>query len=137
MFEFTRKPNSAALAWLTGGAVWFVVGTLYGMTSAIELVSPEFFNNIPWVVFGRARPIHVNTVLLGFVASTLIGCGMYYVPALLRTRLWSEPLGWASFFFWNLAILSGPFTFSFGITQGREYAEYIWIFDVSIVLLIL
>lgn len=137
MLNFTKKTNSAALAFLTAGATWFVVGTLYGMTSAIHLLSPEFFNNIPWLVFGRTRPIHVNTVLLGFVATTLIGCGLYYVPALLRTRLWSEPLGWLSFFLWNAAILSGPLTFSFGITQGREYAEYIWIFDVSIVLAVL
>ena len=96
MLKLTQKTNSAALAFLTAGATWFIVGTLYGMTSAIHLLSPEFFNNISWLVFGRTRPIHVNTVLLGFVANTLIGCGFYYVPALLRTRLWSEPLGWAS-----------------------------------------
>ena len=136
MLEFTKKTNSAAVAFMVAGTVWFVVGALYGLVSAIDLLSPEFFNNIPWLVFGRSRPVHVNTMLLGFVATTLIGTGLYYVPALLRTHLWSERLGWASWFFWNLAILSGPFTFSFGLTQGREYAEYLWIFDVSIMLAI-
>jgi cytochrome c oxidase cbb3-type subunit 1 len=136
MLEFTKKTNSAAIAFMTAGATWFVVGGIYGLISATHLLSPEFFNNIPWLVFGRTRPIHVNTMLLGFVASTLIGIGLYYVPALLHTRLWSERLGWASWFFWNLTILSGPFTFSFGLTQGREYAEYLWIFDVSIMLAI-
>ncbi len=134
MLRFTTKTNSVALAFLTAGAIWFVVGTLYGLVSAIHLLSPEFFNNIPWLVFGRVRPVHVNTVLFGFVANVLIGCGMYYVPALLQTHLWSERLGWASWFFWNLTVLSGPFTFSFGLTQGREYTEYLWIFDVSIML---
>jgi cytochrome c oxidase cbb3-type subunit 1 len=137
MLEFTRKTNSAAIAFMTAGAVWFVVGALYGLASAIDLLSPELFNNIPWLVFGRTRPVHVNTMLLGFVATTLIGVGLYYVPALLQTRLWSERLGWVSWFLWNLTILSGPFTFSFGLTQGREYAEYIWIFDVSLMLAIL
>ena len=134
MLEFTKKTNSAAVAFMAAGTFWFVVGAGYGIISAIHLLSPEFFNNIPWLVFGRTRPIHVNTMLLGFVASTLIGVGLYYVPALLQTRLWSERLGWASWFFWNLTILSGPFTFSFGLSQGREYAEYLWIFDVSIML---
>ncbi len=132
IFDFTRQPSSAALAFLVAGTVWFIVGTLYGMVSAIHLMAPEFWNNIPFLVFGRARPIHVNTVLYGFVTSTLIGCGLYYTPALLKTKLWSEPMAWLSFVLWNITVLSGPLTFSFGITQGREYSEYIWIFDVSL-----
>jgi len=137
MLEFTKKTNSAAIAFMAAGAVWFAFGTIYGLFTAMHLLAPEIFNNISWLVFGRTRPIHINTLLFGFVANTLMGCGFYYTPALLRTRLWSEQIGWASFLFWNLAVLSGPFTFSFGITQGREYAEYIWIFDVSIVLAVL
>jgi len=137
MLSFTRKTNSAALAFLVAGAVWFAVGALYGLFSAIHLVAPEFFNNLAALVFGRTRPVHVNTMLFGFIGTMLLGCALYYVPALLRTRLWSEPLAWVSFAFWNVAVLSGPVTFPFGITQGREYAEYVWIFDVSVVLAIL
>ena len=134
MAKFFDKPQSAALAFLVAGAAWFVVGALYGMVSAIHLVAPEFFSNIPWLVFGRERPIHVNTMLYGFVATMLIGCGLYYLPALLRTPLWSEPLGWVSFAFWNLTVASGPCCFSFGYTQGREYSEYVWLADLSLML---
>ena len=126
------KPQNAALAFLVAGSFWFIIGTLYGLISAIDLVAPEFFNNIPFLMFGRSRPVHVNTVLFGFVTTTLIGAGLYYVPALLRTKLWSEKLAWLCFFLWNAGVASAPFTFSFGLTQGREYAEYIWIFDVCI-----
>ena len=131
------KPYSTALLFIITGSVWYMVGTIYGLFSAIHLVSPEFFANIPALVFSRARPVHVNTVLYGFVASVLIGCGYYYVPALLRTPLWSEPVGWASCLFWNLAVLSGPISFGMGYSQGREYAEYIWIADVSLMLALL
>jgi cbb3-type cytochrome c oxidase subunit I len=79
----------------------------------------------------------VNTVLYGFVGSLLIGLGMYYTPALLKRRIWSEQLGWLSFMFWTLTVLSGPITFSMGMSQGREYTEYLWIFDVSLVLAVL
>ena len=84
--SFTTSVVRIAPPWPSSwrGAVWFVVGTLYGLFSAIHLVAPEFFNNIPWLVFGRTRPIHVNTVIYGFVSGTLIGCGVYYVPALLQ-----------------------------------------------------
>jgi len=136
MPSFTRKTNSAAVAFLIAGAAWLLIGTIYGLVAAIHLAAPEFFNNIFFLVFGRTRPIHVNTVVFGFAASTLLGCALYVVPALLRTRLWSERLGWFSFCLWTLAVLSGPLTFSYGISRGRQYAEYIWIFDVCIVLAI-
>lgn len=131
------KPGSSALAFMVAGSVWFVIGTLYGMVSAIALISPDFFANIPFLTFGRERPVHVNTVLFGFATTTLVGAGIYYVPSLLRTKLWSEPLSWISWFLWNAAILSGPVCFGFGYTQGREYTEYVFIFDVSLELSIL
>ncbi|HEY3308517.1 MAG TPA: cbb3-type cytochrome c oxidase subunit I [Desulfuromonadaceae bacterium] len=134
MINFIHKPQSAATAFMIAGAAWFVVGALYGMVSAIHLVSPEFLPNVAWLVFGRERPVHVNTMLYGFVGTMLIGGGLYYTPALLRTRLWSEPLAWLSFVLWNLVILSGPLCFSFGYTQGREYNEYVWPADVALML---
>ena len=137
ILDFTKREGSSALALLVMGAVWFVVGATYGLLDAIHLAAPEFFNNIPALVFGRLRPAHVDTVLFGFVTTTLIGCGMYYAPAMLKVPLWSEPLGWVSAVLWNITILSGPVGFAFGLSQGREYAEYVWIFDVSLELSLL
>lgn len=119
---------------MVAGAVWFLVGMLYGLAGAIHLMAPEFFNNISWLVFGRVRPSHINTVIFGFTVSTLIGCGLYFVPVLLKTKLWSEPLAWISWGLWNIAVLSGPVCFSMGYTQGREYAEYLWPADVAVML---
>jgi cbb3-type cytochrome c oxidase subunit I len=134
MPEFYDKEHSAALAFLWAGAIWFAVGTLYGLASAIDLVAPDTFRNIPWLVFGRARPVHTNTVIFGFVGNTLVGCGLYYVKALLDPRQWPERLAWVVFVLWNLAVVSGPFTFAFGISQGREYSEYVWPADVALLL---
>lgn len=130
---FYNQSRSSSLAFLIAGAVWFAVGTLYGLFSAIDLVAPEFFANIPFLVFGRVRPVHTNTVIFGFAANMLIGAGLYYMPALLKTRLWSEKLGWISFVLYNLTVLSGPWTFAWAQTQGREYAEYVWLADLSLV----
>lgn len=137
MLEFTKKPHSAALAFLIAASFWFVTGTLYGLFSAIHLVAPEFFNNITPLVFGRVRPSHVNTVLYGFVVTMLIGAGLYYTPVLLGRTLWSERLAWGAWLLWNCTVLSGPITFGLGITQGREYTEYLWIFDVFLMLAML
>ena len=134
MIKFFYKPKGAALAFMVAGAAWFAVGAVYGMFSAIHLVAPEFLPHLAPLVFGRERPVHVNTMLYGFVGTMLIGAGLYYLPALLKTRLWSEPLAWVAFAFWNLTIASGPLGFAFGFTQGREYNEYVWLADVSLML---
>ncbi len=134
MTAFYDKEHSATLAFLWAGSLWFVVGTLYGLASAIDLVAPDTFQNIPWLVFGRARPAHTNTVIFGFLGNILIGCGLYYVKALIKPRVWPERLVWLAFFLWNLTVISGPVTFAFGISQGREYAEYVWWADVSLML---
>jgi cytochrome c oxidase cbb3-type subunit I len=134
MLKFLNKPNSAALAFIIAGSSWFVIGTIYGMFSAIHLMAPEFFNNIPWLVFGRVRPSHVNSVLYGFVVQILIGAGLYYITNILKRQLWSEPMAWISLILWNITVISGPVTFGAGESQGREYCEFLWIFDVSLVI---
>jgi cbb3-type cytochrome c oxidase subunit I len=136
MWRFLKKPEGPALAFMVSGMLWFIIGTLYGLVSAIDLVAPDFFANIAPLVFGRGRPTHVNTVLYGFVTEVLVGCGLYYVPALLRTKLWSPPAAWLSWLLWNITVLSGPICFAGGHTQGREYTEYIWAFDVTFTLAI-
>ena len=131
---FWTKENSAAKTWLVSGAVWMVVGTLAGLGSAIHLVAPDFFSGISWLEFGRIRAVHTNTVLFGFVTAMLIGSALYILPAVLNTKLFSEPIGNLAAFVFNLAILSGDIALMAGKTQAREYAEYIYPVDVLIVL---
>ena len=78
--------------------------------------------------------MHTNAVIFGFVGSGLLGAALFLVPALLRTPLYSERLGKASLWVWNLSIVAGTVTLSLGHTQSREYAEWIWPVDVGILL---
>ena len=132
MLEFTKVNKSASVAWMAAGAAWFVVGAVYGLLGAIHLMAPDLLSNIPFLVFGRTRPAHVNTVIFGFVASILWGSALYIVPALLKTRLWSERMGWAAWVVWQGVVVGGEVCFAFGISQGREYGEYPWILDVML-----
>lgn len=125
---------SAAKTWMVSGAVWMVIGTLAGLGSAIDLVAPDLFANISWLEFGRIRAVHVNTVFFGFVLSMLIGVGLYILPKVLATRLYSEAMGNLAAFFFNAAVIVGDWGLFSGLTQGREYAE--WIFPVDCLVVI-
>ena len=117
-------------------AVWFVISALAGFILASWMIAPDLFlyKNVPWLVFSRVRPVHTNGMIFGFVGSALIGAIYYYVPHLARTPLWSRSLGKVTVWMWNLVVLSGSITLLFGLTQGREYAEYIWPIDILVLL---
>ena len=134
MWFLSDRENSASRRFLVSGAVWFAVGTLWGLVGAIALTAPDLFHDIPWLEFGRIRPAHVTTVLLGFVGSLLLGGTLYVVPVMLRQRLQAERVANAGMWCWNLAVLGAGITLPLGMTQGREYAELIFPVKCALVL---
>jgi len=109
-----------------------VIGTLYGLVGAIELVAPDLLGNIGWLVFGRIRTVHTNLVIFGFVTPALLSVGHFIVPRLLRTQLFSEKLGMFIVCLWNVIVAAILITLSIGLSQGREYAEAIWEIDILV-----
>jgi cytochrome c oxidase cbb3-type subunit 1 len=115
-------------------AFWMVVATSMGLLGATELIAPDLTENISWLVFGRVRPIHVNLVLFGFVTPGLLSAAFYYVPRLLRTKLYSEKLGFITALAWNATLVFAVVSLALGYSQGREYAEMIWPVDIMVIL---
>ncbi|HEX2966785.1 MAG TPA: cbb3-type cytochrome c oxidase subunit I [Syntrophorhabdaceae bacterium] len=117
-------------------AFWFATGTIGGLILATEMVSPDFplFKNVSWLVFSRVRPMHTNIMLFGFVGSGLFGAIYYFVPHLTRRPLFSVSVARATLWLWNLSVAAGTVTLGIGLSQGREYAEYIWPIDIAMLL---
>src|SRR5215467_15371271 len=63
--------------------VWLLVGTGIGLIASIKLHWPEFFP-FSWLSFGRVRPVHTNTVLLGWSSLVLVGLSLYVEPREVR-----------------------------------------------------
>ena len=127
---------STVKSFFISSASWMILGTSYGFIGALELVAPDLLGNISWLVFGRIRQVHTNLVMFGFVGSALLGGAHYLVPTLLRTTLYSERMGKACVWLWNLALAAGVVTLSMGHTQNREYAELIWPIDLGVLLVL-
>ncbi|MBI3948441.1 MAG: cbb3-type cytochrome c oxidase subunit I [Armatimonadetes bacterium] len=130
----SNEQQSAARAFLVSGMVWMAVGATFGLLGGMALAAPEVFGNVPWLTFGRVRAAHINLVVVGFVPMALLGAGLHFVPALLRTRLYSERMANGAMWVWNAALLLGTITLLLGHSQAREYADYIWPVDALIVL---
>ena len=115
-------------------AFWMMVATFMGLLGATALVAPDLIKDIGWLTFGRIRPIHVNLVIFGFVGPGLFAGGLYIVPRLLRTELFSEKLGVFTVAVWNMVLLAILISLAMGYTQGREYAEMVWGVDMLVVI---
>jgi cytochrome c oxidase cbb3-type subunit 1 len=48
-----------------------IVGMLVGVIIAAQLAWPELINGIPWLSYGRLRPLHTNAVIFAFGGSVL------------------------------------------------------------------
>jgi cytochrome c oxidase cbb3-type subunit I len=112
--------------------VWGVVGMLVGVIIASQLAWPELNFGIPWLSYGRLRPLHTNAVIFAFGGCGLMATSYYVVQRTCNVRLFSDRLAAFTFWGWQLVIVAAAITLPLGYTQGKEYAELEWPIDVLI-----
>ena len=59
--------------------VWGIVGMLVGVIIAAQLYWPTLGEGIPWLGYGRLRPLHTNAVIFAFGGTGLIATSFYVV----------------------------------------------------------
>jgi len=112
--------------------VWAIVGMLVGVIIAAQLLWPQLNMDIPWLSFGRLRPLHTNAVIFAFGGSALFATSYYVVQRTCHTRLFSDGLAAFTFWGWQLIILLAAISLPLGLTSGKEYAELEWPIDLLI-----
>ena len=82
--------------------IWGIVGMLVGVIIAAQLAWPALNLDIPWLSYGRLRPLHTNAVIFAFGGCALFGASYYIVQRTCKTTL----------AFWQLIVqhLSNVFT---------------------------
>jgi cytochrome c oxidase cbb3-type subunit 1 len=106
--------------------VWGVIGMLVGVIIAAQLIWPELDFGIPWLSYGRLRPLHTNAVIFAFGGSALIGASYFVVQRTSNVRLFCDKLAAFTFWGYQAVIVLAVLTLPLGITRGKEYAELEW-----------
>jgi cytochrome c oxidase cbb3-type subunit I len=114
--------------------VWGVVGMLVGVLIAAQLAWPELNFGVPWLGYGRLRPLHTNAVIFAFGGSALFATSYYVVQRTCHAPLFAPGLAAFTFWGWQAVIVLAAITLPLGITSGKEYAELEWPIDVLIAL---
>jgi cytochrome c oxidase cbb3-type subunit 1 len=114
--------------------VWGVVGMLVGVVIAAQLLWPQLNFDIPWLTYGRLRPLHTNAVIFAFGGCALFATSYYVVQRTSQVRIFSDGLAAFTFWGWQAVIVAAAITLPLGYTQGKEYAELEWPIDILIAL---
>ena len=112
--------------------VWGIVGMLVGVLIAAQLVWPALNFDIPWLTYGRLRPLHTNAVIFAFGGCALFATSYYVVQRTCHVRLFSDRLAAFTFWGWQSVIVLAAITLPLGITTTKEYAELEWPIDLLI-----
>jgi len=105
-----------------------------GVFIAAQLAWPELNFGIPWLSYGRLRPLHTNAVIFAFGGSALFATSYYVVQRTCQTRLFAPALASFTFWGWQLVIVAAAVSLPLGYTSGKEYAELEWPIDILITL---
>ena len=101
--------------------VWGIVGMLVGVVIAAQLAWPALNFDVPWLTYGRLRPLHTNAVIFAFGGSALFATSYYVVQRTCHVRLFCRRLAAFTFWGWQAVIVLAAITLPLGITQGKEY----------------
>jgi len=112
--------------------VWGIVGMTLGVLIASQLVWPQLNFDIPWLTFGRLRPLHTNAVIFAFGGCALFATSYYVVQRTCQVRLVSDSLAAFTFWGWQAVIIATIITLPMGFTSTKEYAEVEWPIDIMI-----
>ena len=71
--------------------VWGIVGMLVGVLLAAQLAWPQLNFDVPYLSYGRLRPLHTNAVIFAFGGCALMGTSLYVVQRTCRASLFAHP----------------------------------------------
>ena len=109
---------------------WGIAGFLVGLIIASQLAWPALNFDLPWISFGRLRPLHTSAVIFAFGGNVLLATSFYVVQKSCRTRLAGDLAPWFVVLGYNFFILIAGTGYLLGVTQSKEYAEPEWYADL-------
>ena len=114
--------------------VWGIVGMTVGVLIASQLIWPDLTYGIPWLSYGRLRPLHTNAVIFAFGGSALFATSYHVVQRTCQVRLFCDRLAAFTFWGWQAVIVLAAITLPLGYNTSHEYAELEWPIDILITL---
>ncbi|MGP8193444.1 MAG: cytochrome-c oxidase, cbb3-type subunit I [Methylovirgula sp.] len=112
---------------------WAIAAFSLGVYAALELSFPFLNFDLPWIAFGRLRPVHTSAAIFAFGGNALLATSFYVVQRTCRARLLGDLAPWFVVLGYNFFIIIAASGYMLGITHSKEYAEPEWYADLLLV----
>ncbi len=126
--------DSVVRAGVIASMFWGIAGFAAGLMIALQLAFPVLNFDLPWINFGRLRPLHTSAVIFAFGGNVLIATSFHVVQRTCKARLAGGVAPWFVFWGYQLFIVIAATGYLLGVTQSKEYAEPEWYADLWLTL---
>jgi len=117
----TRLP---VLVFFASSVFWLVVGSIWAVIASIKMHSPWFLGDYAWLTFGRARSVHLNTVVYGWASMAGIGVLLWLMARLCRAELRYPRVLLFAAASWNVGVTIGSIGILAGDSTSIEWMEF-------------
>ena len=112
------------LWYLVSATGWLLLGSLFGVVTAIKFTHPDFLSRSAILSFGPLRMAHLNSVAYGWMSMAAIAVGIWLMCRLSRAELLHPGLLKISCVLWNLGVLAGVTGIVHGYGTSVEWLEF-------------
>lgn len=132
--EADASSASVSLYLITSATFWLIFGSIFGLVASFKFNFPDWLNWAQPLTFGVLRPLHLNTVIYGWVSMVAMGVAIWLMPRLLKTKLVGQSYVKTGTHLWNIGVVLGTLALWSGWTDGLEWLEYPWQIDLIFVI---
>lgn len=125
-----QSARNPILFFLVSSVLWLVLGSILGVLVSFKFHAPDFLGSQALLTFGKLRPLHLNIIAYGWLSPAALGISMWLVPRLTKVPLQNTKILYAAGIIWNLGVLLGCLGILVGLTDGLEWLEFWWPFDI-------
>lgn len=121
-----RQGRGPVLFLIITGVVWLVIGSVFGLIASLKMHWPDWLAHSAALSFGRARTLHLNMVVYGWMSATGMGVVLWILPRIFHTPLRHPKLVYFGAFIWTIAVFAGTLAIGSGWSDGVEWLEIPW-----------
>ena len=118
--ESARGP---VLFFFANAILWLMLATVLGFIASIQLHSPEFLADIPFLTYGRVWPAYTNTLGYGWASLSGMGVVIWLLARLCRVQVKFPGVLVTGAVFWQVGLTYGVISILAGKTTGLEGLE--------------
>ncbi len=116
----TRGP---VLFFFGNAMLWLMLATVLGLIASIQLHSPTFLADIPWLTYGRIWPAYTNVLSFGWASLSGMGVALWLLARLCRVEVKLPGVLITGGVFWQVGLTYGIISILAGKSTGLEWLE--------------